>query len=394
MSANPSAAPRQLLMTADTIGGVWSYALHLAEGLARSGWSVALATMGAPLHEAQRAAAARIAGLSIYESNYRLEWMDEPWEDLVRAGSWLQQLESTLAPELIHLNSYVHAALPWQAPTVVVGHSCVLSWWQAVRGGIPQGSEAYRRGVACGLRHADMVVTPSQTMLEALRRHYGAFGAGRVIYNGCDHARFRPLAKEPLVLTAGRLWDEGKNVAALERIAASLPWPIYAAGAERHPAGGRIDSGRLCLLGCLDTAALAAWYGRAAIYAQPARYEPFGLSVLEAALAGCALVLGDIPSLREIWGTAALFVPPDDDEALRATILRLIYDQRLRTQLATRARQHARGFTTNRMLTSYLGLYDELLSRRPARQKLRRLVMAGGQTSYEGWVFQGESGSP
>ncbi len=35
----------------------------------------------------------------------------------------------------------------------------------------------------------------------------------------------------------------------------------------------------------------------------PARYEPFGLSVLEAALSGCALVLGDIPSLRESGAT-------------------------------------------------------------------------------------------
>lgn len=198
--------------------------------------------MGAPLHEGQRAAAARVANLAIYESDYRLGWMDDPWEDLARAGVWLRQLEADLAPDLVHLNSYVHAALPWSVPTVVVGHSCVLSWWQAVRGGVPEGCAAYRSGVACGLRHADIVVAPSQTMLEALRRHYGAFGAGRVIYNGCDRARFRPLTKEPLVLTAGRLWDEGKNVTALGRVAPALSWPIYAAGAERHPAGGRIAS--------------------------------------------------------------------------------------------------------------------------------------------------------
>jgi glycogen synthase len=384
MPANKITPARRLLMTTDTIGGVWSYALHLAEGLGRSGWSVALATMGAPLHEGQRAAAARVAGLSIYESDYRLEWMDEPWEDLARAGIWLHQLETALAPELVHLNSYVHAALPWRVPTVVVGHSCVLSWWQAVRGGAPGGSDAYRSGVARGLRHADVVVAPSQTMLEALRRHYGAFGAGRVIYNGCDRARFMPLDKEPLVLTAGRLWDEGKNVAALGRVAPDLPWPIYAAGAERHPAGGRIASGPLRLLGCLDTAALAAWYGRASIYALPARYEPFGLSVLEAALSGCALVLGDIPSLREIWGGAALFVPPDDDDALRAALLRLIDDDRLRAQIATHARHHARGFTTSRMLAGYLGLYDELLSQRPARRRSLGMALAGAQPGYEG----------
>ena len=56
----------------------------------------------------------------------------------------------------------------------------------------------------------------------------------------------------------------------------------------------------------------------AAIYALPARYEPFRLEVLEAAAPGCALVLGDIASLRELWDGAALFVAPDDDRALRA----------------------------------------------------------------------------
>ena len=53
-----------------------------------------------------------------------------------------------------------------------------------------------------------------------------------------------------------------------------------------------------------------------AIYASPARYEPFGLGVLEAALSSCALVLGDSPTLREPWSDAALFVPPDDHDAL------------------------------------------------------------------------------
>ena len=39
-----------------------------------------------------------------------------------------------------------------------------------------------------------------------------------------------------------------------------------------------------------------------------ARYEPFGLAVLEAAQAGMRLVLSDIPSFRELWDGAATFV--------------------------------------------------------------------------------------
>ena len=71
------------------------------------------------------------------------------------------------------------------------------------------------------------------------------------------------------------------------------------------------------LLGRLDERRWPSGWPRAAIYALPARYEPFGLSALEAALSGCALVLGDIPSLREVWGDAAVFVPPDDAGGLR-----------------------------------------------------------------------------
>ena len=57
------------------------------------------------------------------------------------------------------------------------------------------------------------------------------------------------------------------------------------------------------------------WLRRATIFALPARYEPFGLSALEAGLAGCALVLGDIP-MREVWHDAAMFVPPEQPAAL------------------------------------------------------------------------------
>jgi hypothetical protein len=38
--------------------------------------------------------------------------------------------------------------------------------------------------------------------------------------------------------------------------------------------------------------------------------EPFGLAVLEAAQAGCPLVLSDLPGFRELWDGAALFRRP------------------------------------------------------------------------------------
>ena len=118
-----------------------------------------------------------------------------------------------------------------------------------------------------------------------------------------------------------------KTSCMLDTVAPFLSWPIYVAGEERHPVAGRVHYRSLKPLGRLSPPTLASWLSQAAIYALPARYEPFGLSVLEAGLAGCALVLGDIPSLREIWDGAALFVPPEDADALRKTLQTLSQDR-------------------------------------------------------------------
>jgi glycosyltransferase involved in cell wall biosynthesis len=102
------------------------------------------------------------------------------------------------------------------------------------------------------------------------------------------------------------------------------------------------------------------WFARASLYVLPARYEPFGLSVLEAASAGCALVLGDIPSLRENWDGSAVFVAPHDEDALVRAIGELIDVAALRRDMAARAHERSKGFTVERMASAYAALYDEI----------------------------------
>jgi glycosyltransferase involved in cell wall biosynthesis len=352
----------RILLTADTVGGVWTYAVELARALAPHGVETVLATMGAPLGPRQRAELASIPRLRVFESRFRLEWMEDSWEDVRRAGDWLLALERETRPDAIHLNGYAHGALPWRAPVLVVGHSCVLSWWEAVHGrSAPPGWDRYREEVTRGLRAADMVAAPTRAMLAALQRHYGPLPRTRVMLNGRDPALFPPAAKQPLVFAAGRLWDDAKNIGALDAAAAEIEWPAYVAGETAHPDGLKADYRHVRPLGRLDTGELAGWLGRAAIYALPARYEPFGLSVLEAAFAGCALVLGDIPSLREVWGESAVFIPPGDRAALSSTLKTLIADEFRRKALAEAARTRAFEFTPERMAASYLATYRYLL---------------------------------
>ncbi|MCE7031717.1 glycosyltransferase family 4 protein [Lysobacter sp. GX 14042] len=357
-------APYRVLMTTDTVGGVWQYALELCRQLCAGGHEVVLAASGADPSPDQAAEALAIEGLELHAMPYRLEWMSRPWDDIARAGDWLLDLAGRVRPDIIHLNDYSQGGLPWPAPVLMVGHSCVCSWWQAVRGApAPEEWAQYRARVSAGLRAADLVVAPTAAMLDSLEAHYGPLPATRVIANGrTPLARPRTGApREPLILAAGRLWDAGKNIQALTAVAGGLSWPVCVAGEARHPDGGdeSLHPG-VRLLGQLPRDALAGWMARAGIYALPARYEPFGLSALEAATAGCALVLGDIPSLREVWGEAALYVPPDDHDALAATLQRLIDDPELRERQATRAAARAARYTPEAMARGYLAAYAGL----------------------------------
>ncbi len=351
----PNRAVNSILMSADTIGGVWTFALELTRALGASGTRatrVSLATMGRKLDAGQRRDAKRIPNLEIFESDFKLEWMDNPWDDVRRAGDWLLSLEARTKPDVIHLNTPVHGALPWSAPTLITGHSCVLSWWQAVkREQAPPKWDRYRAEVKRSLNAAGLITAPTRTMLNALREQYDFSAEAVVVSNGAERPRCN-AAKESFILSAGRLWDEGKNVAALDRVASLLPWPVYLAGEK-----GAFNSATM--LGRISSEELAKWYARASIYCLPARYEPFGLSILEAALSGCALVLGDIPSLREVWGDAATFVAPDDDEQLEAALHSLIEDEAGREEMATRAMKRASRFTPERMADGYSAAYRQ-----------------------------------
>ena len=353
--------PRLVLLTADTVGGVWSYAVELAGGLSRRGVRVAIAAMGAPLDAERRRQALALPGVSLHESAFALEWMREPWDDVARAGDWLLMLEHARRPDVVHLNQFAFGALPFRAPRLVVAHSCVCTWWRAVLGErAPASWDRYRAVVRAGLRGASLVAAPTRAMLHALRAEHAFDGDAVVLPNGRDAARFAPGPKEPFVLSAGRLWDDAKNLAALDAAAPGLPWPVRVAGAAAHPEGGDQPTRHVELLGPLAPGAMATWMARASIFALPARYEPFGLSALEAGLAGCALVLGDVPSLHELWDGAATFVAPHDIGALREVLGALARDEERRAALAAAARRRALTYSTERMTDAYLDAYARL----------------------------------
>ena len=358
-------APAKVLMTVDAVVGVWTYALSLCRGLAARGWKVTLVSFGEPASEAQRAEVAELDGIDLVETRYKLEWMPDPWAEVDQAGRLLQEIVQAEMPALVHLNGYAHAALPWPVPVVVVAHSCVFTWWQAVHGCWPPQEEygEYGRRVRAGLDGANAVVAPTRAMLASLQEAYRWPGKGTVIPNGIAASDVGPLPKRALIASAGRLWDPAKGIGVLEQIAPELLWPLVVAGAGRETGGTETRVSNLRLLGKLSRRETRALFAGASIFAAPVRYEPFGLAILEAAEAGCALVLGDLASLRENWDGAAEFADPQDPEAWRDALNGLARDEARRRRLASLAAQRAQRFPNSRMVDRYVNLYQSLLKR-------------------------------
>ena len=354
-------APARIVLTTDTVGGVWRYCLEIAAGFTARGASVTLVAMGPPASDTQRAEVAALPNVALLQTRLPLDWLADSAADLAQASHALATIARQCSADSVQLHTPALAVANWPAQVVAVVHSCVATWWRALHGTAPLPADlAWRAAcVARGLDAADAVIAPSQAFAAALRESYGAARDIHAIPNGRRMARL-PRAPHPQVLAAGRLWDEGKNIVALDMAAGGLDAPVRAAGPVRGPNGACISVHNLHLLGPLNDAALAQEYAHAAVFVSPARYEPFGLAVLEAAQTGVALVLSDIPTFRQLWDGAALFVHPEDPTALAQTLRHLLADPDRCAALGESARARTRLYTAERMVAATWSIHCNL----------------------------------
>ncbi|MFN3522514.1 MAG: glycosyltransferase family 4 protein [Phenylobacterium sp.] len=357
----PVGQARRVLITTDAVGGVWTYSLDLARGLAARGAEVKLMQFGPHPSAAQRAAARRIPGLELLETDLPLDWTaaDEP--ALAAAAAGLAQAAERLDVDLIHLNGPPLAARPLGRPVVGVCHSCLATWWAAVRtGDFPEEFQWRARAYWRGLLNCDALAAPSAAFAEAIARAYDV-PAPRVIHNGRARFSAEPSADAPAVFTAGRLWDPGKDAATFDAAAAALErLDFAAAGPLAGPSGEGVELTACRWAGNLAQDEVLARLANRPVFVSTALYEPFGLAVLEAAQAGCPLVLADIPTFRELWGDCAVFFAPRDARDLSAKVAAVAADPALARRLGEAARARAASFTLEAMVEGVLGLYGEL----------------------------------
>ena len=353
----------RVLMTTDTVGGVWTFTKELSRELLERGCAVAMVSLGRSVSAAQQAWVDRQRGkwgsqFRFDASDAPLEWMAENRRAFDEPEKLLRRVGDEFGAELLLTNQFCFGALKCEIPRIVVAHSDALSWAEACRPeGLPDSEwlRIYRELVQGGLSHADAVVAPTRWMLEALVAQFDVPSQRLVIANGRRIAPANAGTQRKLqAITAGRLWDEAKGLRMLERVVA--PMPLLIAGeTELESAQLQMRTNNTRFLGSLSEKDLLKVFRESAVYVCTSQYEPFGLAPLEAALCGCAVLANDIASLQEVWGDAALYFSGPGDLSKKLTTL--AEDSSRLADAQTRALQRAQRFTTRRMADEYTTLF-------------------------------------
>lgn len=205
-----------------------------------------------------------------------------------------------------------------------------------------------------------------------------------VLHNCIDLAVLPPpVAREKLILFAGRLVPEKGADAFVAACAAALPalpgWRAEMIGADRFRADSpdtdfirslreAARAGGVALLGYRDHPDVLTAMARAAIVVVPSRWEePFGLTALEALACGAPLICSRRGGLPEIGGEVAVYADPDDPLALAEAVRGLALDETRRQGLGQAGPLRARQFDVTLAATRLAALRREVLAERAAR---------------------------
>lgn len=350
---------RRVLITTDAVGGVWTYSVELAGAMRALGIEPVLAAMGPSPSLEHLAQAGRTP---VIDTGLPLDWLADSAHEVRQAGLALAQLADDVGADVVQLHSAALACdARYDQPVVAVQHSCVATWWDAVRDEpLPQELKWRRELVECGLRRADAVVAPTEAFAAQTARTYPLAREVQTVHNGRTPLTLPERDRADFVLTLGRLWDTGKNVHTLDTAAGLIPTQVEAIGPLRGPDGSVVVLNHLVTRGSLDRSAIAERLADRPVFVSSALYEPFGLSVLEAAQAGCPLVLSDIPTFRELWSDAAMFVPATDAQRFADAFASLLNNPELRDAYGRAANQRAAQYTPEATARRMLEIYEKV----------------------------------
>lgn len=268
-------------------------------------------------------------------------------------------------PDLVILGNEHHA---WYAtdvcsqrglPTALFAHGVPTAAIPA--GGYPTWAT---ETLVAHLHKVDLVVTVSDH-LEAILRGLG-LARVRTIRTGIDTAAFAPMPRDPSLLRAYGIGDDGvvigfcchlrpekrlpDLIAAAELVVRSDPGALFLVVGDgpslpeaREEVSRRGLDRRFRFAGEVEHSLVPAHMALCDLVVHTSEREGFGLAVREAQASGRAVIVPDIPALHELVeeGKSGRFFPVGDVGHLAAAIRELTRSPALRRALGDTAREQA-----------------------------------------------------
>jgi glycosyltransferase involved in cell wall biosynthesis len=257
-----------------------------------------------------------------------------------------------------------------RAPLIVVYHQIRPASFASLRTGIVDRSRrglhpvrtilnslvpAFNRFAA---NHADVHIALSESTREDVEKYVGIKDCA-VIGNGLDTVKFHPLdlpknydaaflgrlARQKGIDVLLKAWSEvtqGRPDSQLVLLGGGEPTDVslYMKMAKE------LDLERnVTFAGFVDDVELVKALNSSKLFVFPSRKEGFAQAVSQAMGCGLCCILSDIPSLKEVYGSAALFVPVDEPSAFAKRIVELLRGDDERKQFGLKARQLAETFS-------------------------------------------------
>lgn len=271
--------------------------------------------------------------------------------------------------DLVHVASLPYAAFVGFHPLVVTTHSPVMEEGKyypfSNRLKRPWASFLERRSA----RKADAIVAVSKATAAGLASRHGVGEKVEVIPNGVDASLFSPERKSSnKILICSRL-DPRKNIGEALEALGGVGTPF-----ELEVVGDGPEKRRLAALasryghpthftGALPDEELKNAFATARVFVSSSFSEGFGISVLQAMAAGCAVVVSDIPAHRELVDHMVDGMVYSREMELAEYVDLLLKDDDLTERLGARAREKAKQYSWESVATKTKALYHRLLAR-------------------------------
>jgi glycosyltransferase involved in cell wall biosynthesis len=211
-----------------------------------------------------------------------------------------------------------------------------------------------------------LTVISNFTKLQVVELYKGALKKTAVIYNPVNpllhHHPKNELSQPPMLLHIGT--KAHKN---LERTIEA----VYKCGYQLSIVGPLNDSQKNALetypisyqhIVNTNFEGITALYEACDVVSFVSYLEGFGMPVIEAQQVGRPVVAGNRCSIPEVGGDGALYVDPDDVDAIAGAYKKIVEDKDFRRQLIENGRNNVKRFDINAITTEYCNLYRQLLS--------------------------------